>query len=285
MILLSLLAQDLLTEDFTHIDLTPGAKTWKDDFANDWYEGQRVEFYGHYRTVAKETGKRQLVRLARSLLMQAGIEPAEAKKQAQLLKSTIQHGPKALQQKVSGTSGVRVFRIELSSSVSSIGPAIQTMQTSTISALLDLAGIESSEVQGSLLFDALKRYERGASDFAHTTEGAQNPRPLTYLSWLHLPPNKFVAPPPTVDHAWSEKMVNLCDHFAFDTKKDAILVVSYENDLDEDPVSVLTPALNQAREAGLQYLYIAASAQHQTTIRWLAARAQRIQLAELNPES
>ena len=284
MILLSLLAQSLASEEYKLIDLTPGAKTWKDDFANDWYEGQRVELYGRYRSVAKQTGKRQFTNLARSFLRQAGIEPSEAKKQAKLLRSTLRHGPKTLQQKITGNQGVRLYRLEVSSSVSSIGPAIQSASVDPILAILELSERESKEDHGRLLFDALKRFERGAIAYAHATQSHASHHPLTHLSWLHLPPTKFVPPPPQEESALARPMLNLCEHFDFDAQKDALLVITYENDLDEDPVSVLTAAMTKVREMGLSDLYIAASPQHQATIRWLAARGIRIPLRNLTLE-
>ena len=63
MILLAL-AQELKQSATKFIDLTPGSKSWKDDFANEWHEGQRVELC-LIRSVAKNAGKRQLFRLAK----------------------------------------------------------------------------------------------------------------------------------------------------------------------------------------------------------------------------
>jgi|GEM_PF-6927374 len=271
MILLTLLAHELKDSSFKFIDLTPGSKSWKDDFANEWHEGQRVELYSQYRSVAKNAGKRQLFRLAKTFLNQAGIEPSAAKSQAQRLRNGLIHGRETIKELVTGAAGPRIFELDISSSVSTIGPAPRVKQVDVISALLELSDKMLTDEHSLLLFDALKRFEREATCFAHADEISD--APLTHLSWLHVPPLRSVAPPPHIDNGVSPLISNLCDWIDIDIEADAILVVSYEQNLDCDPVTVITPALNAVRAMGRDKLFIATSARHQATVRWLSARA------------
>ena len=180
---------------------------------------------------------------------------------------------------MTGVHGPRIFELDINSSVSTIGPAPRVKQVDVISALLELSDEMPIDEHSLLLFDALKRFEREAKCFAHADEVAD--APLTHLSWLHLPPLRNVAPPPHVDNVLVPLIANICDCIDIDPQTDAVLVVSYENNLDCDPVTVLTPALNEVRALGRSRL-IVTSARHQATVRWLSARATALPIEEVN---
>jgi CelD/BcsL family acetyltransferase involved in cellulose biosynthesis len=271
MLLLTSLAEQCVAEGLTRIDMTPGGDGWKRDFTNAHVEGHRVELFAVPEDAALEQGRDRLARHAADALRRFGAEPKRVRAEVQTARDIFSRLPRVLRGRLSGPRAVGLFELDLDPL--SIPAAPPSARAATLEDLVEIDDQEPRPHTQRVLWDALKRYERGGRPFVY--RGADSR--VAVIAWQLDAPVTQLAPPPTARLPLEPEAPGAERVAATEVPPDVpVLVVSYESGLDRSPALALARPLRALLDAGVRRVWIAAGPDQHVTLDWLDGAARRI---------